>query len=151
MAEVSEVGGEVLFQTKCTQCHELRSPSNRALSVEEWASTIARMAGKENSDILPQKQARIAAFVQAEARRLRELIAQRIQSAQTTEVPGGISGRISQRGEVDYYKFSVPEGKTLGSWWVIQPFDNPNETGFDIVYPPEMEIDLDKEYIGKGG
>ena len=109
------------------------------------------MAGKENSDILPQKQARIATFVQAEARRLRELIAQRIQSAQTTEVPGGISGRISQRGEVDYYKFSVPEGKTLGSWWVIQPLDNPNETGFDIVYPPEMEIDLDKEYIGKGG
>ena len=27
---------EILFETKCTACHELRSPSNRALSAEEW-------------------------------------------------------------------------------------------------------------------
>ena len=51
--ERRDVEGEILFQTKCTQCHELRSPGNRALSAEEWSSTITRMAGKENADISP--------------------------------------------------------------------------------------------------
>ena len=34
---------EILFETKCSACHELRSPSNRALSAEEWTNTITRM------------------------------------------------------------------------------------------------------------
>lgn len=150
-SQSKDVEGALLFQTKCTRCHELRSPSNRALSAEEWASTITRMAGKENSDISPSDRDRIIAFVQAEAIRAGEQMAQQIKLAQQIDLPGAVSGRISQPGEVDYYTFTVPEGKTLGPWWVIQPFDNPNETGFDTVYPPETEIDLEKEYTGKGG
>ena len=65
--------------------------------------------------------------------------------------PGAISGRISEPGEIDYYRFTISEGTSLGPWWVIFPFDNIDETGFDTVYPPETEIDLDKEYIGKDG
>ncbi|MCZ6678545.1 MAG: pre-peptidase C-terminal domain-containing protein [Candidatus Poribacteria bacterium] len=146
-----DIEGEILFQTKCSQCHELRSPSNRALSAEEWETTITRMANKENADISPYERDRITAFVRTEAKRLGDLMAQRIESAQMIDVPGAVSGRVSGSDEVDYYKFTIPEGKTLDPWWVIQPFDNPNETGFDTVYPPEVEIELEETYIGKGG
>ena len=142
---------EILFETKCTACHELRSPANRALSADEWTQTITRMAAKDNADITPTERARISAFVAQEARRLGELIALQLEHAQEFVTPGGISGRISEPGEVDYYRFTISEGAQLGPWWVIHPFDNTNETGFDTVYPPEVEIDFDKEYVGKNG
>ncbi len=142
---------EILFETKCTACHELRSPANRALSADEWAQTITRMAAKENADITPTERARISAFVAQEARRLGELIALQLEHAQKFVTPCGISGRISEPGEVDYYRFTISEGAQLGPWWVIHPFDNTNETGFDTVYPPEVEVDFDKEYVGKNG
>jgi hypothetical protein len=37
----------------------------------------------------------------------------------------------------------------FGPWYLIGPFDNPNGKGFDRVYPPEQEIDLNKQYAGK--
>ncbi len=142
---------EILFETKCSACHELRSPSNRALSAEEWTSTITRMAAKENADITTTERDRIIAFVAQEAQRLGELIARQLEHAQHITTPGAISGRISEPGEVDYYRFTIAEGTSLGPWWVIFPFDNVDEKGFDTVYPPEVEIDFDKEYIGKDG
>jgi len=39
----------------------------------------------------------------------------------------------------------------LGRWHYIGPFDNPNMNGFNVVYPPEKEIDLTKKYSGKDG
>ena len=142
---------EILFEAKCSACHELRSPSNRALSTEEWERTITRMANKENADITPTERDRIIAFVAQEAQRLGELIARQLEHAQSITTPGAVSGRISEPGEIDYYRFTISEGTSLGPWWVIFPFDNINETGFDTVYPPETEIDFDKEYIGKDG
>ena len=142
---------QILFETKCIACHELRSPSNRALSAEEWTTTITRMAGKENADITPTERDRIIAFVAQEAQRLGELIARQLEHAQYITTPGAISGRISEPGEIDYYRFTISEGTSLGPWWVIFPFDNVDEKGFDTVYPPETEIDLEKEYIGKDG
>ena len=142
---------EILFETKCGTCHELRSPSNRALSAEEWERTITRMANKENADITPTERDRIIAFVAQEAQRLGELIARQLEHAQHLTTPGAISGRISEPGETDYYRFTISEGTSLGPWWVIFPFDNVDEKGFDTVYPPETEIDLEKEYIGKNG
>ncbi len=142
---------QILFETKCGVCHELRSPSNRALSAEEWEQTITRMANKENADITPTERARIVAFVAQEAQRLGELISRQLEHAQHIATPGAISGRISEPGEIDYYRFTISEGTSLGPWWVISPFDNINETGFDTVYPPETEIDFDKEYTGKDG
>jgi hypothetical protein len=38
-----------------------------------------------------------------------------------------------------------------GKWHYIGPFDNPDNRGFDAVYPPEKEINLTKTYPGKGG
>ena len=142
---------EILFQAKCSACHELRSPENRALSNEEWASTITRMADKENADITNTQRDRIIAFVAQEAERLGELVARQLEYAQHITTPGAISGRISEPGEVDYYRFTISEGTSLGPWWVLFPFDNVDEKGFDTVYPPEIEIDLEKEYIGKDG
>jgi hypothetical protein len=36
-------------------------------------------------------------------------------------------------------------------WKLIGPFDNTGEKGYDAVYPPEREIDLEASYAGKGG
>ena len=149
-SQTRDTQSAILFQTKCVKCHEMRSPSNRALSSDEWVTTITRMASKDNSDISPLERDQIITYVREEAQRLGELMAKQIQSAQEISIPGAISGRISEEGEVDYYKFTIPEGMTLGNWWVIHPFDNIDESGFDTVFPPELEIDFNKEYIGKG-
>jgi hypothetical protein len=39
----------------------------------------------------------------------------------------------------------------LNNWWLIGPFDHRNGVGFDAVYPPELEIDLQKKYMGTVG
>ena len=36
-------------------------------------------------------------------------------------------------------------------WQVIGPFDNTGTKGFDTVFPPEKEIELDATYDGKSG
>src|SRR5262245_60103583 len=38
-----------------------------------------------------------------------------------------------------------------GKWHYIGPFDDSDGRGFDAVYPPEKEVDLNKTYPGKGG
>ncbi|MFL5240928.1 MAG: hypothetical protein ACJ8FY_02370 [Gemmataceae bacterium] len=38
-----------------------------------------------------------------------------------------------------------------GKWHYIGPFDNAFNIGFDAVYPPEKQIDLQKKYDGKTG
>jgi hypothetical protein len=39
----------------------------------------------------------------------------------------------------------------LNGWWLIGPFDHRRGIGFDAVYPPETEIDLEKKYTGTFG
>ncbi|MBL8818748.1 MAG: hypothetical protein JNL58_22155 [Planctomyces sp.] len=39
----------------------------------------------------------------------------------------------------------------LPSWQIIGPFDNKEEKGFGITYPPESEVRLDAEYEGQLG
>lgn len=36
------------------------------------------------------------------------------------------------------------------TWKLIGPFDNTNKGGFDVVYPPEKEVNLSAKYTGKG-
>jgi hypothetical protein len=36
-------------------------------------------------------------------------------------------------------------------WHLLVPFDNPRETGYDTVYPPEKGVDLNAAYSGKNG
>ncbi len=39
----------------------------------------------------------------------------------------------------------------LSDWYLIGPFDNKDQKGFDVAYPPENEIKLDAEYDGQLG
>jgi hypothetical protein len=59
-----------------------------------------------------------------------------------------IAGKLRERGvEVnlpDHFGFIM-------RWKVIGPFDNTAGIGFDTVYPPEREVDLDGIYQGKTG
>jgi hypothetical protein len=45
----------------------------------------------------------------------------------------------------------APEPPQLGPWHYIGPFDNAGQKGFDAVYPPEKEINLQAQYDAKGG
>lgn len=54
------------------------------------------------------------------------------------------------------YRNCGPQGGTaapvvMGKWHYLGPFDNAGQRGFDTVYPPEKEIELKKQYDGKGG
>jgi hypothetical protein len=42
-------------------------------------------------------------------------------------------------------------GPQMGAWHFIGPFDNAGQKGFDAVYPPEKEINLQAHYDAKGG
>ena len=47
---------------------------------------------------------------------------------------------------------SRPSWVSYDPWWLIGPFPNDGEAGFDAAYPPETEaFDANKEYDGKGG
>jgi hypothetical protein len=46
---------------------------------------------------------------------------------------------------------AAPETPQAGPWQYIGPFDNTGQKGFDTVYPPEKEINLQAQYDGKGG
>jgi len=39
----------------------------------------------------------------------------------------------------------------LATWKVIGPFDNKDQKGYAVAYPPEEQIDLEKEYTGQLG
>ncbi|HVU87470.1 MAG TPA: hypothetical protein VHD36_09110 [Pirellulales bacterium] len=39
----------------------------------------------------------------------------------------------------------------LVKWKLIGPFDNTDEKGFDVLYPPEVGVDYKAEYDGKSG
>lgn len=53
-----------------------------------------------------------------------------------------------------YRNLGNPQTATAGKlrldkWYVIGPFDNSGGQGFATTYPPEQEIALQKEYVGK--
>jgi hypothetical protein len=39
----------------------------------------------------------------------------------------------------------------VSTWHVIAPFDHTNNRGWDVAYPPEKGVDLNRTYKGKGG
>lgn len=66
--------------------------------------------------------------------------------------------------DIDQIKSLVQQLKDLGQevdlarhfgfllrWKLIGPFDNTDEKGYDVVYSPEREIDLESSYPGKQG
>ena len=74
------------------------------------------------------------------------------------------AGAASPRGaELDYVKQDTREATRTATlarympmlewseWRLIGPFDNTGRDKHAVVYPPEIEIDLDGSYPGKGG
>lgn len=57
-----------LFQAKCTSCHEARSPANRSMSPEQWASTVDRMINSRGADIPKPDRDTIVGYLQAQAK-----------------------------------------------------------------------------------
>jgi hypothetical protein len=54
------------------------------------------------------------------------------------------------RSDVNEFIRKVKHQNTyLTNWWIIGPFDNPDESGLHIKYPPETEFDNEKSYQGK--
>lgn len=70
------VGGQIkaddsirpLFNTKCVTCHEPRSPDNRTMSPEQWASTVDRMITARGADIKKEDRDKVVGWLQARAR-----------------------------------------------------------------------------------
>jgi hypothetical protein len=63
--------------------------------------------------------------------------------------------RMAERediGNIRNFIERVREGNTfITDWWLIGPFDNTNENGLEIIYPPEQEFDSSGTYTGTGG
>jgi hypothetical protein len=55
-----------------------------------------------------------------------------------------------KRGSVVKFIKNIKEQYTyLTDWWIIGPFDNPDEIGLNLRYPPENEFDIGKSYLAK--
>lgn len=79
-----------LHQAKCANCHELRSPANRSLSPEQWASTVARMVKDHAAPLSPEESTKVTNYLQA-LTRAGEL------SVQITVAPGAMPGKRELR------------------------------------------------------
>lgn len=56
-------------------------------------------------------------------------------------------GMLRTIKRIQYYLL-FPQKLEL-EWWAIGPFDNQNKTGFDTVFPPEKELNLQAEYLSE--
>lgn len=57
-----------LFQNKCTSCHEARSPANRSMNAQQWASTVDRMINQRGAEINKPDRDKIVEYLQAQAK-----------------------------------------------------------------------------------
>jgi hypothetical protein len=57
-----------LFQSKCSGCHELRSPANRSMTPAQWAATVDRMVRVRNAPLSASEAANVTEYLQSMAR-----------------------------------------------------------------------------------
>ncbi|MBS1537645.1 MAG: DUF3857 domain-containing protein [Bacteroidetes bacterium] len=69
-----------------------------------------------------------------------------ILKAMAHEVLGNIYQRKGQLAKAKEHYKSIG---ALEQWTIIGPYENISASGFNAVYPPEMEYDITKEYPGK--
>jgi len=133
-------------------------PRARRLAFE-WLSRVDPDApgrlipGMENDPSLELRREAVALLVK-EAAELREKKSPRagdayrkaLTCARDEDQVGAIARGLKELGQpVDlarHYGF-------LMEWHLIGPFDHTGSKAFDIAYPPEREIDLEKKYPGK--
>jgi tetratricopeptide (TPR) repeat protein len=56
--------------------------------------------------------------------------------------------KAEEEAKTDYAALGLP---LESAWMVIGPFDNPNNTGLSVAFPPEQEFNLPAGYPGKAG
>jgi len=59
---------KVVFQSKCSSCHELRSPANRSMTPAQWASTVDRMVRVRQAPLSADETAKVTQYLTALAR-----------------------------------------------------------------------------------
>ncbi len=57
-----------LVQSKCTSCHELRTPDNRTMTSEQWAATVERMITQRSAQLSTDDKDKVTKYLQAKAR-----------------------------------------------------------------------------------
>jgi hypothetical protein len=57
-----------LFQSKCSGCHELRSPANRSMTPAQWAATVDRMVRVRNAPLSATEAANVTEYLQSMAK-----------------------------------------------------------------------------------
>jgi hypothetical protein len=57
-----------VFQSKCSQCHELRGPATISRTADQWVATVDRMIKEKGAPIETADRAKIVSYVQADAR-----------------------------------------------------------------------------------
>ena len=57
-----------LVQSKCTSCHELRTPDNRTMGAEQWAQTVERMIAQRGAQLSAEEKGKVTDYLQAKAR-----------------------------------------------------------------------------------
>lgn len=101
----------------------------------------------------------------------REAVSDRLQQAETAHAEDKKDAAIAMyrssldaARDVDQIETATEKLRELGEsvnlpehfgfvtdWYLIAPFDNTDQSGFDKAYPPESSIELDENYEGKEG
>ena len=101
----------------------------------------------------------------------REAVSDRLQQAETAHAEDKKDAAIAMyrssldaARDVDQIETATEKLRELGEsvnlrehfgfitdWYLIAPFDNTDQSGFDKAYPPEKSIELDENYEGKEG
>lgn len=134
-------------------------PQMRRLAYEALADWDAKLASEmipgfidDPSDEL-RREAVVLLIEQAEQIDLeqnpeeaKQIYTKALASATDEDQVKAIVGPLEELGQKvdlqDHFGF-------ITEWVVIGPFDNTDESGFDVVYPPEKEVDLGGAYAGK--
>ncbi|MCA8983143.1 MAG: hypothetical protein R3C12_11385 [Planctomycetaceae bacterium] len=139
------------------------NPKSRRLTFE-W---LRRVAGERTNSLIPgflndpsdelrreavarllEEASAIPATEASAQSRRRELYQQALTGASDDDQVRKIVAALKE------YDISVDLPRHYGlltDWYLIGPFDNKNESGFPVVYPPEQQVDLAGEYAGQLG
>ena len=56
---------QALFEMACTQCHELRSPSNRSMAAAQWEATVDSMINERDAPISVEDRDKIVSYLKS--------------------------------------------------------------------------------------
>lgn len=105
-------------------------------SVELRRDAVAKLIDQAKSDLRADKKAEAIAMLE-----------KALDAARDLDQVEDIAKQLGNEGrEVDLARhFGF-----LMNWRLIAPFDNTDESGFDVAYPPEERLDFAAKYEGKG-